>query len=63
MSFKRSFEDISIQELFQKLRSIIDYFESGYEITDDYPYMYLILKKRIKHLEKIYLKMNYIEDQ
>ena len=52
MSFKRPFEDLSIQELSQKLRRVIDYFESGYEITDHYLDMYLILKKRIEYLEK-----------
>ena len=52
MSFKRPFEDLSIQELSQKLRRVIDYFESGNEITDHYLDMYLILKKRIDYLEK-----------
>jgi len=52
MSFKRPFEDLSIQELSQKLRRVIDYFESGYEINDHYLDLYLILKERIEYLEK-----------
>ena len=52
MSFKRPFEDLSISELYQKLIPVIDYFESGNEITDHYLDMYLILKKRIHYLEK-----------
>ena len=52
MSFKRPFEDLSISELYQKLRRVIDYFESGNEITDQYLDIYLILKKRIEYLEK-----------
>ena len=52
MSFKRPFEELSIQELSQKLRRVIDYFESGYEISDHYLDLYLILKKRIEYLEK-----------
>ena len=51
MSFKRPFEELSIQELSQKLRRVIDYFESGGEITDHYLDMYLILKKRIEYLK------------
>jgi len=52
MSFKRPFEELSIQELSQKLRRVIDYFESGYEINDHYLDLYLILKERIEYLEK-----------
>ena len=52
MSFKRPFEELSIQELSQKLRRVIDYFESGYEITDHYLDIYLVLKKRIDYLGK-----------
>jgi len=51
MSFKRPFEDLSIFELYQKLRRVVDYFESGNEITDHYLDIYLILKKRIDYLE------------
>ena len=52
MSFKRPFEELSIHELYQKLRRVTDYFESGNEITDHYLDIYLLLKKRIDYLEK-----------
>ncbi len=52
MSFKRPFEDLSIHELYHKLRGVIDYSELGNEITDDKLDMYLLIKRRFGYLKK-----------
>ena len=52
MSFKRSFTDLSIQELYQKLRRVIYYFEEGEPLTDEKLDLYLLLKNRIEFLER-----------
>ena len=51
MSFKKPFKDLSSQELHQKLRRLIYYFERGEPLTDENLDMYLLLKKRINDLD------------
>lgn len=50
MSFKRPFNEISIDELNQKMIRLIYYFEQGEELSDEKLDYYNLLKKRILEL-------------